>query len=128
MTARGAATMFCLAAVFIGMHGPASAQAFKAEAYVPAYTRIGPGDPNCKKPEYPEASIRKEEQGTVTLEFLIDVDGSLLGDRIIQSSGFPALDVAAVVALRQCAFKISDSGSSRRKAWMRLSWVWAIKD
>ncbi|PWF49157.1 energy transducer TonB [Massilia glaciei] len=128
MTAGGAATTLCLAAACIAMHAPASAQQFKTGAYVPAYTRIGPGDPHCKKPEYPKASMRDEEQGTVTLEFLIDVDGSLLGDRIVKSSGHTALDVAAMVALRQCAFKVVETNGARRKAWLRMSYVWSIKD
>lgn len=36
----------------------------------------------CAKPRYPESSLSDEEQGTVTLAFLIGADGTVLDSRI----------------------------------------------
>ncbi len=54
---------------------------------------------SCAKPDYPSASRRLEEEGTVTLKFLIGVDGKVLQADIEKSSGFSRLDAAARNAL-----------------------------
>ncbi|AXK71556.1 energy transducer TonB [Lysobacter sp. TY2-98] len=46
-------------------------------------------------PSYPSSSLRANEQGTVMLEVLVDVDGRPIDVRISRSSGYRALDAAA---------------------------------
>ncbi|GAB1596320.1 hypothetical protein PAGU2638_19990 [Lysobacter sp. PAGU 2638] len=46
-------------------------------------------------PSYPSSSLRANEQGTVMLEVLVDVDGKPIEVRIARSSGYRALDLAA---------------------------------
>lgn len=46
-------------------------------------------------PSYPSASLRAQEQGTVLLEVLVDVDGRPIDVKISRSSGYRALDAAA---------------------------------
>jgi hypothetical protein len=41
---------------------------------MPAVARPGPGDPNCKKPEYPQSSVHNEEQGVVTLQYVWKIE------------------------------------------------------
>jgi periplasmic protein TonB len=48
------------------------------------------------EPEYPPVSRRLGEQGTVILEVMVEPNGRASDVKIIQSSGFPRLDEAAV--------------------------------
>ena len=60
---------------------------------------------SCEKPEYPSASKRLEEEGTVQLKFLVGVDGKVMESAIEKSSGFRRLDEAARAGLSKCQFK-----------------------
>ena len=59
---------------------------------------------NCKA-EYPKASLINEEQGDVTMSFLVAADGSVVESKVDKSSGYKNLDRAAVKALSACKFK-----------------------
>jgi TonB family protein len=48
------------------------------------------------KPEYPPASRRAGEEGTVTLRAFVDENGRCSQIEVVKSSGFPKLDEAAV--------------------------------
>ena len=48
------------------------------------------------QPEYPPVSRRLGEQGTVILEVLVDPSGRAVDAKVVQSSGFPRLDQAAI--------------------------------
>jgi protein TonB len=52
-------------------------------------------------PSYPMGSRRKREQGTVVLRLVISEDGRVSDVSIHRSSGFSALDEAAVAAVRK---------------------------
>lgn len=52
-------------------------------------------------PAYPMASRRKREQGTVVLRLVISEDGRVADVAVHRSSGYPALDQAAVAAVRK---------------------------
>ena len=56
------------------------------------------------KPAYPRASKNQGEQGTVVLEVLVLVDGSVGDIRVDRSSGFDRLDDSAKRAVRQWHF------------------------
>jgi len=47
-------------------------------------------------PTYPPASVRAEEEGTVVLEAYVTENGRVKEVKVVQSSGFPRLDEAAV--------------------------------
>lgn len=49
---------------------------------------------SCAKSEWPKTSLRNEEIGTVTLSFLIGVDGRVADSKVLKSSGFCDLDKA----------------------------------
>ena len=50
---------------------------------------------NCKA-EYPKASLMNEEEGAVTMSFLVAADGSVVDSKIDKTSGHKNLDKAAV--------------------------------
>ncbi|MDP3415203.1 energy transducer TonB [Falsiroseomonas sp.] len=68
---------------------------------VPA--RLRPGVVNAP-PAYPQASRLRNEQGRVTLQVEIDPLGRVADVRVMLSSGFPALDQAAMEAVRRWRF------------------------
>jgi periplasmic protein TonB len=54
------------------------------------------------KPVYPAEAFKKKVEGTVLVEILIGADGRVLRARVLES--VPALDAAALEAVRQWAF------------------------
>lgn len=52
------------------------------------------------EPEYPPASRRLGEQGTVILDVLVDETGRAIDAKVVQSSGFPRLDEAALAGVK----------------------------
>ena len=83
---------------------------------------------SCEKPEYPAASKRMEEEGTVVLNFLIDVDGRVIDSRIERSSGFPRLDQAARAALGRCKFKPGTVDGKPEQSWASMKYTWQLED
>ncbi|MDQ2988484.1 MAG: energy transducer TonB, partial [Pseudomonadota bacterium] len=81
----------------------------------------------CAKPEYPKASQRNEETGTVTLQFLIGEDGRVADSKIQKSSGFRDLDKAAVAGISKCRFKPGMVDGKPEKAWMSMQYVWTLE-
>jgi periplasmic protein TonB len=77
----------------------------------------------CSKPEYPRASLVNEEQGTVTLAFLVSADGAVVESKIEKSSGFKNLDKAAQKALSACKFKVK----VKEQTWTKLDYVWKLE-
>ena len=57
------------------------------------------------RPVYPRTSRRKGEEGTVLLSIQVDALGVVAGVTVAATSGFSALDEAAVAAVRRIAFK-----------------------
>ncbi|WP_229490448.1 M56 family metallopeptidase [Pseudoduganella namucuonensis] len=82
---------------------------------------------SCAKPKWPEASLKAEETGSVTLKFLIGEDGKVVDSTVDKSSGHPALDEAAREGIRQCAFKPGTSKGKPVRSWMKMRYVWELK-
>ncbi|MDQ1814125.1 energy transducer TonB [Massilia sp. CCM 9210] len=80
----------------------------------------------CAKPEFPKASLRNEETGTVTLSFLIGVDGRVADSKIVKSSGFRDLDKAAQAGISKCRFKPTMVDGKPEQAWMQMQYVWTL--
>jgi TonB family protein len=82
--------------------------------------------PNCVGPEYPSASKRLEEEGTVTLRFSVGTDGKVISAEVEKSSAFKRLDQAARSSLLKCQFKpflkdgVPIEVSSQKKYTFRL--------
>ena len=80
----------------------------------------------CEQPEYPVASLRSEETGTVLLHFLIGLDGHVIDSKIESSSGHPRLDRAARDALSNCIFKPGTVDGKPEQSWANIQYVWRL--
>ena len=78
---------------------------------------------SCEKPEYPSASRRLEEEGTVTLKFLVGVDGRVKESAVDQSSGFRRLDEAARQGLSKCQFKPGTENGQPVEGWASMRYT-----
>jgi len=81
----------------------------------------------CSKPEYPPKSLRNEETGTVTLQFLIGLDGRVVESRVEKSSGYRDLDNAARNALSLCKFKPGTTDGKPEQSWTKMQYVWKLE-
>ncbi|PQA79964.1 energy transducer TonB [Limnohabitans sp. TS-CS-82] len=82
---------------------------------------------SCAKPDYPSASRRLEEEGTVTLKFLIGADGRVLQAEIEKSSGFNRLDEAARNALSKCQFRPGTVDGKAEQSWASMKYTWRLE-
>lgn len=96
-----------------------SAPAFAAE--VPAAF-----DAKTCKAEYPKASLMNEEQGTVSMSFLVKADGSVADSKVDKSSGFKNLDKAAIKALSACKFKPGTKDGAPAETWTKVDYAWKL--
>ena len=80
---------------------------------------------NCKA-DYPKASLMNEEQGTVTMSFLINADGSVADSKLDKSSGFKNLDKAAIKALSACKFKPGTKDGAAAQTWTKVDYAWKL--
>jgi len=82
---------------------------------------------NCEKPEYPSASRRFEEEGTVTLKFLVGADGKVKESAVEKSSGFKRLDEAARQGLAKCQFKPGTENGHAVEGWAGIKYTWKLE-
>jgi len=70
------------------------------------------------RPEYPAASVRKAEEGTVQLLLYVLTSGRVADAKVTRSSGFPRLDEAAMrEAKRSWRFVPATSGGQAVASW-----------
>lgn len=81
----------------------------------------------CEKPDYPSASRRMEEEGTVSLRFLVGVDGKVIQSEIEKSSGFKRLDEAARAGLSKCRFQPATVDGRPEQAWASMKYTWRLE-
>lgn len=81
----------------------------------------------CEKPEYPIASRRMEEEGTVHLRFLVGVDGKVIQSEVEKSSGFKRLDEAARAGLSRCQFRPALVDGRPEQAWASMRYTWRLE-
>lgn len=96
-----------------------SSTAFAAE--VPASF-----DAKSCKADYPKASLMNEEQGTVSMSFLVNADGSVADSKVEKSSGFKNLDKAAIKALTACKFKPGTKDGAAAQTWTKVDYAWKL--
>lgn len=81
----------------------------------------------CVKPEYPSASRRMEEEGTVSLRFLVSAEGQVLQSAIEKSSGFKRLDDAALTGLSKCRFQPATVDGRPESSWASMKYTWQLE-
>lgn len=69
-------------------------------------------------PVYPEAARRAGIQGTVTVQALVGTDGVVRDARVVD--GIPALDAAALQAVRQWRFEPARAGGKPVAVWVSV--------
>lgn len=97
----------------------ATTSAFAAE------TAASLNDKNCKA-EYPKASLMNEEQGDVTMAFLVAADGNVVDSKVEKSSGYKNLDKAALKALSACKFKPGTKDGALAQTWTKVDYSWKL--
>ena len=80
---------------------------------------------NCKA-EYPKASLMNEEQGTVSMSFLVAPDGSVVESKLEKTSGFKNLDKAAIKSISACKFKPGTKDGTPAQTWTKVDYAWKL--
>ncbi len=80
---------------------------------------------NCRA-EYPKASLMNEEQGTVSMSFLVAADGSVKDSKLDKTSGFKNLDKAAMKAISACKFKPGTKDGAPAETWTKVDYAWKL--
>jgi protein TonB len=80
---------------------------------------------NCKA-EYPKTSLVNEEQGAVSMAFLVSADGHVVDSKVEKTSGYKNLDKAAVKAISACKFKPGTKDGAVAQTWTKVDYVWSL--
>ena len=83
-------------------------------------------DPGKCKADYPKASLMNEEQGTVTMSFLVSPDGTVLESKLEKTSGFKNLDKAAMKSISACKFKPGTKDGAPAQTWAKVDYAWKL--
>lgn len=78
------------------------------------------------KAEYPKASLMNEEQGTVSMSFLVNADGTVAESKLEKTSGFKNLDKAALKAISACKFKPGTKDGAPAQTWTKVDYAWQL--
>jgi len=82
---------------------------------------------SCDPPKYPKAALMNEETGTVSLLFLVSLEGKVMDSKIDKSSGSKSLDKAALSAFSQCKFKPGTKDGKPDQLWGKVEFVWKLE-
>jgi protein TonB len=80
---------------------------------------------NCRA-DYPKVSLMNEEQGVTTMQFLVSADGRVLDSKLDKTSGFKALDRAALSAISACKFKPGSKDGKPDQTWTKVEYKWSL--
>jgi TonB family protein len=80
-----------------------------------------------RSPEYPERARRKGWEGTTLLKVLVDQEGTSKLIEVNRSSGFVALDRAAVKAVKRWRFHPARDGDRPIESWVEIPIQFRLK-
>jgi protein TonB len=80
------------------------------------------------RPEYPDRARREGKEGTVLVRVLVDEQGASKVVELSQSSGFEALDQAALKAIRLWRFSPARYGDRPVESWASIPIVFRLAD
>jgi protein TonB len=83
-------------------------------------------DPKNCKAEYPKASLMNEEQGTVSMSFLVSADGAVVESKLDKTSGYKNLDKAAMKSISACKFKPGTKDGAPAQTWTKVDYAWKL--
>jgi protein TonB len=83
---------------------------------------------HSSQPPYPQQSRALGEQGSVILKVLVDVEGRVLDSQLVQSSGFPRLDQAALAGMKtNYRFMPGTVDGKPQQMWYTLKFNWKLE-
>jgi protein TonB len=68
-----------------------------------------------------------EEEGTVSLRFLVGVDGKVIQTEIEKSSGFKRLDEATRICFSRSRFQPATVDGNPVQAWGNMKYTWRLE-
>lgn len=83
---------------------------------------------SCARPAYPAEALRKDQLGTVKLEFGVTAEGKVSLARVASTSFHPLLDKAALDALRLCRFKPALENGKPAASMTTVTYIWTLDD
>jgi len=83
-------------------------------------------DAKSCKADYPKASLMNEEQGVVSMMFLVSAEGRVLESKLDKTSGFKGLDRAAMNAVSACKFKPGSKDGKPDSTWTKVEYSWTL--
>jgi D-alanyl-D-alanine endopeptidase (penicillin-binding protein 7) len=81
----------------------------------------------CNKPLYPRDDLTAGHQGTVTLRYRVEATGTVSESSVAKSSGFPALDESARLAVAKCRFKPPLVDGNPVATWTHVEYRWVLR-
>jgi TonB family protein len=75
---------------------------------------------------YPRQALLENLQGTVSMAFLVDADGTVLAATVEQTSGTLMLDAAAIDGMRKRGFSPGLANGKPVRSWTKVQYVWSI--
>lgn len=81
---------------------------------------------SCAKPVYPPEALAAKRTGTVTLGFLVALDGTVADTKVMRSSGQRDLDETARDAIKLCKFTPAMKNGSPVQEWTPVQYVWVL--
>ena len=85
-----------------------------------AVRRVGVSYAHSPKPEYPDSARKQGREGTVVLRVLVDEKGRSKSLEVNRSSGFEALDRAALNTVRHWRFNAARHGDQPIESWVMI--------
>ena len=70
--------------------------------------------------EYPPLAIRRQYEGTVLLDVLVDEDGRVVDLKVARSSGYRILDRSALADVKQWRFEPARRGGRPFEMWVKV--------
>ncbi len=83
---------------------------------------------SCAKPMYPAESLAARHEGTVTLTFNVEADGTISNSSVKKSSGYPLMDDAAHQAIKKCTFQPAMKNGKEVKGSADIQYVWTLTE
>ncbi len=83
-------------------------------------------DAKACKVTYPKQSLMNEEQGVTSMQFLVTAAGKVIDSKLEKSSGYKALDKAALTTLAGCQFKPGTKDGAPAQTWTKVDYAWAL--
>ncbi|MDP9140687.1 MAG: energy transducer TonB [Pseudomonadota bacterium] len=83
---------------------------------------------SCRRPDYPDISVKRREQGVVGVDVDLDAAGKVLRSRVAQSSGHSRLDAVTQRAVERCRFSPATVGGVAQAATATVRFTWKLQD